>query len=458
MKEEEQEEEKEEEEETEEARNVDGEQLVKKGSSLRFVSVQDKANLGRRMSSNQWRERAGGFFSSSSAKLKQATAVAGEVAKTAGSSVADAAERAGSVVRSSWSLLQQQQQQQQQHGGSKEGGGGHAIHDRWQSASSAFKKTREKVALGLQDTKEKVVIGLSDTKEKVAIGTVKAVEIAKKATVRSRVLIAKMDWWQKGKCCLLLFLFGSVFRVPLEVLVEKQNSARPIPLIVIRCVDYLVKSGLHAEYLFKQEGDPLVIHHLVSLYNEDWNATLPDGVNPIDVAALLKLYLCMLPAPLLTFELYDDIIDARGSDSLLRQCLTNLPAANYYTIECLSALLLRISQKSALNKMDAHSLAIELSPALLWRKSKVSPLESPKKESEPKQTVPAMSLRRFSGDMLLNGDTEDEKSTDMSAQIPLDDEPVSVNFAVVEAVQCLIEQHDVIFANTVKAVWHELGS
>jgi hypothetical protein len=100
------------------------------------------------------------------------------VAKTAGSSVADAAERAGSVVRSSWSLLQQQQQQQQQqHGGNKEGGGGHTIHDRWQSASSAFKKTREKVALGLQDTKEKVVIGLSDTKEKVAIGTVKAVEV-----------------------------------------------------------------------------------------------------------------------------------------------------------------------------------------------------------------------------------------------------------------------------------------
>jgi hypothetical protein len=40
MKEEEQEEEKEEEEETEEARNVDGEQLVKKGSSFPFVSVQ----------------------------------------------------------------------------------------------------------------------------------------------------------------------------------------------------------------------------------------------------------------------------------------------------------------------------------------------------------------------------------------------------------------------------------
>ncbi|KAH9568595.1 hypothetical protein CY35_03G085600 [Sphagnum magellanicum] len=356
---------------------------------------------------NQWREQAGGFFSSSSMKLKQATAVAGEVAKSAGSSVADAAEQAGSVMRSSWSLLQQE------HGSNKDDGRP-TIHDHWQSASSAFKKTREKV-------------------------------IAKKATVQSKALIAKMDWWQKGTH------EEAVFGLPLDVLVEKQNSARPIPVIVIRCVDYLVKSGLHAEYLFRKEGDPLVLHHLVSLYHEDWNAALPDGVSPIDVAALLKLYLCMLPAPLLTFELYDDIVDARGSDHLLCQYLATLPAANYSTIECICALLLRISQKSALNKMDAHSLAIELSPALLWRKSKLSPPQSPKRDSEPKQAVHAMSLRRFSGttsqgvthekgspplkqsnisvhvtvqgdaddnwqdlqdNTLLNGETEDEKSTE----------------------------------------------
>ncbi|CAK9221721.1 unnamed protein product [Sphagnum troendelagicum] len=434
------------------------------------------------MMQNQWREQAGGFFSSSSVKLKQATAVAGEVAKSAGSSVADAAEQAGSVMRSSWSLLQQE------HGSNKDDGRP-TIHDRWQSASSAFKKTREKVVISLLDTKEKVVIGLSDTKEKVAIGTVKAVEIAKKATVQSKVLITKMDWWQKGTH------EEAVFGLPLDVLVEKQNSARPIPVIVIRCVDYLVKSGLHAEYLFRKEGDPLVLHHLVSLYHEDWNAALPDGVSPIDVAALLKLYLCMLPAPLLTFELYDDIVDARGNDHLLCRYLATLPTANYSTIECICALLLRISQKSALNKMDAHSLAIELSPALLWRKSKLSPQQSPKRDSEPKQAVHAMSLRRFSGtksqgvtcekgspplkqsnisvhvtvqgdaddnwqdlqdNTLLNGETEDEKSTDMSDQIPLDDEPVSVNFAVVDAVQCLIEQHDLIFVDVNEEVW-QLG-
>ena len=104
-------------------------------------------------------------------KIKQATSVAGEVAKTASSSVAEAAERAGTVVRSRWSLLQQQQ--------SKDGGP--TVQERWRSASTVLKKnlleTKEKVAVGLQDTKEKVVIGLSDTKEKVAIGRVKVEEV-----------------------------------------------------------------------------------------------------------------------------------------------------------------------------------------------------------------------------------------------------------------------------------------
>jgi hypothetical protein len=135
-----------------------------------FGVGQTVEDISLEMMLNQWREQAGGFFSSSSMKLKQATAVAGEVAKSAGSSVADAAEQAGSVMRSSWSLLQQE------HGSNKDDGRP-TIHDHWQSASSAFKKTREKVVISLLDTKEKVVIGLSDTKEKVAIGTVKAVEV-----------------------------------------------------------------------------------------------------------------------------------------------------------------------------------------------------------------------------------------------------------------------------------------
>ncbi|KAG8051598.1 hypothetical protein GUJ93_ZPchr0001g32025 [Zizania palustris] len=55
-------------------------------------------------------------------------------------------------------------------------------------------------------------------------------------------------------------------------------------------LDYLVISGLSNEYLFKLEGERKVLRQLVSLYKEDSGASLPDGVSPIDIAALIKCY------------------------------------------------------------------------------------------------------------------------------------------------------------------------
>lgn len=45
---------------------------------------------------------------------------------------------------------------------------------------------------------------------------------------------------------LSLWLWFPVFGVPLYALVERQNSSRPVPQIVIRCVEYLVKSGTYS--------------------------------------------------------------------------------------------------------------------------------------------------------------------------------------------------------------------
>jgi hypothetical protein len=54
---------------------------------------------------------------------------------------------------------------------------------------------------------------------------------------------------------------------------------------------------------------------------------------------------------------------------------------------------------------------------------------------------------------------DDDQNGDLSAQIPLDDdEPLSVDFAIVEAVQCLIDQHNMIFADAVEVVWQDLDS
>ena len=93
-------------------------------------------------------------------------------------------------------------------------------------------------------------------------------------------------------------------------------------------------------------------------------------MNPVDVAALIKYYLASLPTPLTTFELYNEIKDARSSVTSLRKSLQKLSSVNYNTLEFITALLLRVSQKAQLNKMDSHSLAMEMAPVIMWREEK----------------------------------------------------------------------------------------
>ena len=78
---------------------------------------------------------------------------------------------------------------------------------------------------------------------------------------------------------------------------------------------------------------------------------MPDGVSAVDVAALIKCYLASLPEPLTTFALYHEIRGTRSSIQDMRNILKKLPNASYMTLEFVTALLLRVSQKSSVNKV-----------------------------------------------------------------------------------------------------------
>ncbi|MFS7936885.1 putative Rho GTPase activation protein [Helianthus anomalus] len=280
--------------------------------------------------SPQWQEKASGFFSSSGTKLKEAGQSAGlfvgEVAKDAKGNVSEVAERVGSVVKSRWSLFQQPSTRQ-------------AMQERLVSAAATTSYFLRR--------------GVSETKEKVVVGKTKVEEVAKKTAQKSKTLLTDIERWQKGVAS------TDVFGVPIEVTVQRQESSKPIPSLLVKCADYLVLSGLNSPDLFKSEGNKRAIQQLVSLYNQgDLNAPLPEGVNPIDVAALVKCYLASLPQPLITFEIRNEIRGARSSIPLMRNILKKLPTVNYMTLELVTALLLRVSQKSLLNKAFSLSLSI----------------------------------------------------------------------------------------------------
>jgi hypothetical protein len=366
--------------------------------------------------SPQWQDKASDFFSTSGVKLKEAGQTVGtfvgEVAKDAKGNVADVAEKVGSTVKSRWSFLQQPSTRQ-------------AMQERFLSAAATTGFFLRK--------------GMSETKEKVVVGKIKVEEAAKKTAQRSKTILTDIERWQKGVAS------TDVFGVQIELTVQRQQSTRPIPFILVKCADYLVLSGLNSPELFKSEGNPKTIHQLVSLYNQDPKASLPEGVNAVDVAALSKYYLASLPEPLTTFELHDEIIAARSSIHVMRNILKRLPTVNYMTLELVTAVLLRVSQKSLVNKMDARSLAMEIAPILIWKRERrpESYRHFWSKTQSKAAGDPAHNLPEW--DMLADDD-------DVSSAIPLDDE-LPVDFGAIEVVQCLIEHHNAIFTDANETVW-----
>ncbi|KAL8049926.1 hypothetical protein ABFX02_06G050800 [Erythranthe guttata] len=287
--------------------------------------------------------------------------------------------------------------------------------------------------------------GFSETKEKVVVGKIKVEEVAKMTAEKSKNLLTDIERWQKGVAS------TDVFGIPIELAVQHQQSSTPIPTILMKCADSLILSGLNSLELFKAQGDKKVIRQLVSFYNQDPNASVPEGVSSVDIAALIKCYIASLPEPLTTFELFDDIRNARSSIHLMRNILKKLPTVNYMTLELITALLLRVSQKSLLNKMDARSLAMEMAPIIMWQKDhrpehyKQFWIQPPKLDSK----ASLDSASNYTGwDML----SEDGEIKDASSSIPLDD-GMPVDFHAIEVIQCLIEHHNAVFTDANETVW-----
>ncbi|PIN09151.1 hypothetical protein CDL12_18268 [Handroanthus impetiginosus] len=364
--------------------------------------------------SPQWQEKASDFFQSSGVKLKEAGHTAGtfvgEVAKDTKGNVADVAEKVGSAVKSRWAILQQPSTR-------------HAMQECLISAAATTSTFLRR--------------GFLETKDKVIVGKTKVEEVAKRTATKSKNLLTGLERWKKGVAS------TDVFGVRVELTVQRQHSNVPIPSILMKCADFLILSGMNSPELFKAQGDKKVLRQLVCLYNEDPNALLPEGVTAVDVATLVKCYVASLPEALTTFEMYNDIINARSNIHLMGNTLKKLPDVNYMTLELITALLLRVSQKSLLNKMDDRCLAMEMAPIIMWRKGHrpehYKQFWNHPSKLDSKANIDAAS--DYSAWKLAGGETQDASSS-----IPLDD-GMPVDFHAIEAIQCLIEHHNAVFTD-----------
>jgi hypothetical protein len=166
------------------------------------------------------------------------------------------------------------------------------------------------------------------------------------------------------------------FGVPLSRLYERDNLA--VPMVVHQCIQAVELYGLNLEGIYRQSGSQAHIQKLKGMFDADSSSPALDFRNPENffhdvnsVTGLLKQFFRDLPDPLLTSEHHDSLIAAaKRDDDIVRRdslhaIINSLPDPHYATLRALTLHLYRIMDKSHINRMNSHNLAVIFGPTLM---------------------------------------------------------------------------------------------
>ncbi|XP_074870845.1 rho GTPase-activating protein 44 isoform X2 [Carettochelys insculpta] len=149
-------------------------------------------------------------------------------------------------------------------------------------------------------------------------------------------------------------------------------SGREIAFPIEACVTMLLECGMQEEGLFRVAPSASKLKKLKAALDCCVVDVQEYSADPHAIAGALKSYLRELPEPLMTFDLYDEWIQAsniQDQDKRL-QALWNacekLPKANYNNIRYLVKFLAKLTEYQGANKMTPSNMAIVLGPNLLW--------------------------------------------------------------------------------------------
>ncbi|XP_058624540.1 rho GTPase-activating protein 17b isoform X3 [Onychostoma macrolepis] len=157
-----------------------------------------------------------------------------------------------------------------------------------------------------------------------------------------------------------------------------KRTSREIALPMEACVMMLLETGMQEEGLFRIAAGASKLKKLKAALDCSTSQLEEFYSDPHAVAGALKSYLRELPEPLMTYQLYEEWIQASNiSDPDKRlQALwvvcDMLPKANKTNFRYLVKFLAKLALESDVNKMTASNIAIVLGPNLLWAKTEGS--------------------------------------------------------------------------------------
>ncbi|KAK0457422.1 uncharacterized protein EV420DRAFT_1629839 [Desarmillaria tabescens] len=168
---------------------------------------------------------------------------------------------------------------------------------------------------------------------------------------------------------------SSIFGVPLEDLMGYEGENGGIPRVVKDSIQFLRDTGMEEEGLFRRSPSSALLRAAQEAYDRGNVVSLETFGDPHLAAVLLKKYLRDLPEPIFPETLYptirrcpipsSDPADMAAVSFIRETLLPELPPCAYILLSHVLHLMHEVSLRSASNRMDAHNLAVVLTPNLV---------------------------------------------------------------------------------------------
>lgn len=175
-----------------------------------------------------------------------------------------------------------------------------------------------------------------------------------------------------AKCVPDLKCLRGIFGVDLKIIVTAHKCR--IPFIVKKCVEEVERHGMLQEGIYRISGFADEIEALKMALDKDgekadMSSLAYSNINVI--TGVLKMYLRLLPVPLITSNSYPAFMRSMSQNTVgeqvlsLREAMKQLPVAHLNCLKYILEHLNRIASHHLINKMNESNLATVFAPTLI---------------------------------------------------------------------------------------------
>ncbi|KAL2002176.1 hypothetical protein VTN02DRAFT_500 [Thermoascus thermophilus] len=181
---------------------------------------------------------------------------------------------------------------------------------------------------------------------------------------------------------------AGLFGTDLEQRLEHEKTI--IPNIVSRCIQEVELRGMDMEGIYRKSGASSAIQTIREGFERsplDYDLSDPD-LDIHAVTSALKQYFRKLPTPLITYDVYDRLLDTNDITShsarveALQDCLKDLPRVHRDVLEFLMFHLKRVVEHEKENLMTSMNIAVVFAPTIMRPESLAREMTDVQKKNE----------------------------------------------------------------------------